>query len=274
MPFPKEDFMSQYLIASDLDNTLLNAEHRVDALTRDTLRTLSAQGQVIVLASGRHYHDIAAIRRQLEIPAWIISSNGAHLHDSEDRLVNETLVPTALVQALVDMPRPPTVRLNLYTQDRWLIDAEAPELLPLHAMSGFTYQVDDMQHLEHEHVGKVLYIGEPALLEPLERILRERHGEMLHITYSAANSLEIMYRGVNKATALSRALKALDIPIERALAFGDNFNDIEMLTLAGNAYVVSNAHPEVIDQLPRARTIGAHHESAVARALRQFFVLD
>ncbi|WP_087719545.1 Cof-type HAD-IIB family hydrolase [Salinicola salarius] len=266
--------MAQHLIASDLDNTLLNAEHRVDALTRDTLRTLSAQGHVIALASGRHYHDIAAIRRQLEIPTWIISSNGAHVHDADDRLVNETLVPIELVQALVALPRPETVRLNLYTHDRWLIDAEAPELLPLHAMTGFTYQVDDMRDLADEHVGKVLYIGEPALLEPLEHTLREEYGEALHITYSAANSLEVMHRGVNKATALSRAIKALDLPIERALAFGDNFNDVEMLTLVGNAYVVSNAHPEVIDQLPRAKRIGAHHESAVAHTLRAFFSLD
>lgn len=266
--------MDPHLIASDLDNTLLNAEHRVDALTRDTLRTLSAQGHVIALASGRHYQDIAAIRRQLEIPAWIISSNGAHVHDAEDRLVSETLVPTELVEALVALPRPSAVRLNIYTHDRWLIDAEAPELLPLHAMSGFVYQVDDMRDLSREHVGKVLYIGEPALLEPLEREIRQRHGDELHITYSAANSLEVMKRGVNKATALSRALKALDLPVERALAFGDNFNDVEMLTLVSNAYVVSNAHPEVIDQLPRAKTIGAHHESAVAHALRDFFDLD
>jgi hydroxymethylpyrimidine pyrophosphatase-like HAD family hydrolase len=120
----------------------------------------------------------------------------------------------------------------------------------------------------------MLYIGEPALLEPLERTLREHQGDALHITYSAANSLEIMQRGVNKATALSRALKALDLPIERALAFGDNFNDVEMLTLVSNAYVVSNAHPEVIEQLPRATRIGAHHESAVAQTLRTFFALD
>lgn len=266
--------MRQHLIASDLDNTLLDAEHRIDALTHDTLRALSDRGHVIALASGRHYRDIAAIRDQLGIPAWIISSNGAHVHDPDDRVVSETLVPAALVKALVALPRPDSVRLNLYTHDHWLIDAEAPELLPLHAMTGFTYQVDEMRDIEREHVGKVLYIGDPALLAPLERTLREHYGDDLHVTYSAADSLEVMQRGVNKATALSRALKALDLPTESALAFGDNFNDIEMLTLVGNAYVVSNAHPEVIDQLPFANRIGAHHESAVARTLREFFSLD
>ncbi|GHB27817.1 Cof-type HAD-IIB family hydrolase [Salinicola rhizosphaerae] len=265
--------MDPHLIASDLDSTLLDAEHRVDGLTRETLRTLAARGHRIALASGRHYQDIAAIRRQLEIPAWIISSNGAYVHDPEDTVVSETLVPPERVRELVDLPRPAAVRLNLYTRDRWLIDAEAPELLPLHAMTGFTYQVDDMQTVEQESIGKVLYIGEPALLAPLEAIIRKRHGDALHVTYSAANSLEIMQRGVNKATALSRALKALDLSTERALAFGDNFNDIEMLTLVGNAYVVANAHPDVVDQLPRATRIGAHHESAVAHTLRAFFDL-
>ncbi|WP_251976814.1 Cof-type HAD-IIB family hydrolase [Salinicola avicenniae] len=266
--------MTPHLIASDLDSTLLNAEHRVDALTRDTLRELSRQGHVIALASGRHYRDIAAIRRQLEIPAWIISSNGAHVHDPQDRVVAETLVPAARVEALASLPRPDDVRFNVYTRERWLIDAEAPELLPLHAMTGFTYDVDGMNDLAEADVGKALYIGAPTALAPLEATLRQRYGEELHITYSAANSLEVMQRGVNKASALSRALEALAMPTSRTLAFGDNFNDVEMLTLAGHAFVVANAHPAVIDQLPHATTIGAHHESAVAQTLRAFFALD
>ncbi|WIX31453.1 Cof-type HAD-IIB family hydrolase [Salinicola sp. JS01] len=266
--------MPPYLIASDLDSTLLDAEHRVAALTRETLAQLVARGHTLALASGRHHLDIALIRRQLELPAWIISSNGACVFDADDRVVSERPVPPALVEALVALPRPAAVRLNLYTRERWLIDAEAPELLPLHAMTGFTYQVDALRDLSQEAVSKVLYIGEPALLAPLERTLRERYGDALHITYSAANSLEVMQRGVDKGSALAQTLAALAMPASQALAFGDNFNDIEMLTLAGNAFVVANAHPEVIARLPRAERIGAHHEAAVAHTLRRFFALD
>lgn len=264
----------QHLIVSDLDSTLLDAEHRIDDLTRDTLRELSARGHIIVLASGRHHLDVAVFREQLDIPAWLISSNGAYVHDPENRVVAERLVPTAKVEEMVALERPSAVRLNLYTRGRWLIDAEAPELLALHAMTGFTYDVRDLDRAPNEPVGKVLYIGEPSLLEPLEKDLRDHHGESLHVTYSAVDSLEIMGEGVNKATALESVMETLGMAAEETLAFGDNFNDVEMLTLAGQAFVVANAHPRVIEQLPRATRIGPHHESAVARTLREFFALD
>ncbi|WP_110687955.1 HAD family hydrolase [Salinicola aestuarinus] len=267
--------MRQHLIVSDLDSTLLNAEHRIDDLTRETLRKLSAQGHVIALASGRHYRDIALFRRRLEIPAWLISSNGAYVHDPEDNLVSEALVPPTQAEALTALPRPRDVRLNLYTRERWLIDAEAPALLKLHATTGFTYEVADLAAAAvGEPVSKVLYIGEPSALAPIEQTLRERFAESLHVTYSAADSLEIMGQGVNKAMALTRVLAALDMEPTQTLAFGDNFNDVEMLTLSGHAFVVDNAHPRVIDQLPQATRIGAHNELGVARALRAFFDLD
>ncbi|WP_110666105.1 Cof-type HAD-IIB family hydrolase [Salinicola halophilus] len=267
--------MRQHLIVSDLDSTLLDGEHRIDDLTRDTLRELSAQGHVIALASGRHYRDIATFRRLLDIPAWLISSNGAYVHDPEDNVVGEALVPAARAEALTQLPRPDDVRLNLYTRDRWLIDAEAPALLKLHQTTGFTYEVTDLAAAAvDEPVGKVLYIGEPAALSPIERTLRERFEASLHVTYSAADSLEIMGQGVNKASALERVLAALDMDPSQTLAFGDNFNDVEMLTLAGHAFVVDNAHPEVVERLPRATRIGSHREAGVARRLRAFFRLD
>ncbi|SEM51072.1 Cof-type HAD-IIB family hydrolase [Halomonas caseinilytica] len=265
--------MTAHLIVTDLDGTLLGADHALADVTVDTLRALAGQGHHIVLASGRHYRDILAFRDRLGVEAHIISTNGAYTHAPDGRLLEARPLPTELARELIRLPRPEAVRLNLYHDDEWLIDAPAPELLALHAHTGFGYRVADLEGLDGAGVGKVLYIGEPAMLGELEQQARHRAASELHITYSMDNSLEIMAGGVNKGTALSALLAALGIPAERCLAFGDNRNDIEMLDLVGEAHVMANAHPALMEAVPAARRIGPHDQAAVAQRLIERFAL-
>jgi Cof subfamily protein (haloacid dehalogenase superfamily) len=267
--------MTPRLIVSDLDGTLLGADHDLADQTLDTLRDLAERGHHLAFASGRHFRDMLVFRERLGVPVHVISTNGAYLHDPDDRLVTARHLDADLARALIDLPRPASVRLNLYREHDWLIDAEAPQLMALHAHTGFGYRVAEAHELDGEGVGKVLFIGDPAEVQRLEARVREHHGDTdLHLTYSTASSLEIMGGGVNKGAALAALLASLGLTTADCLAFGDNLNDIEMLSLAGEAHVMANAHPELADRVPAAMPIGHHAQCAVARRLRERFGLD
>ncbi|SES09934.1 hypothetical protein SAMN04487958_10754 [Vreelandella subterranea] len=265
--------MTPRLIVSDLDGTLLGSDHRLHDETVDVLRQLHGQGHHVALASGRHYHDMRVFRDQLAIPAHLISTNGAYVHDPNDTLLAAHHVAPEHAQTLIDLPRPPQVRLNIYRESGWHIDVEAPHLLSLHASTGFRYAVVPPTQMDTNGVGKVLYLGDPAALKQLEAQAQEAHGDALHITYSTVDSLEIMARGVNKGVALSSLLERLGLTAADCLAFGDNLNDTEMLDLAGEAQVMANAHPALFDRVTGAERIGHHGEAAVARWLRERFAL-
>ncbi|WP_148254401.1 Cof-type HAD-IIB family hydrolase [Aidingimonas lacisalsi] len=263
--------MTPHLIVSDLDGTLLGADHDLHPRTVEALRTLGQQGHYLAFASGRHFRDMLAFRDRLGVPVHLISTNGAYLHDPEGRLLNARYVERELARELIGLEREPGVRLNLYRDDDWLIDAEAPQLLALHAHTGFGYRVAAPDELDGEGVGKVLYIGDPGSLQALETTIRSRYSERLHITYSQVNSLEVMAGGVNKGKALTGLLTQLGLPAERCLAFGDNLNDTEMLSLAGEAHVMANAHPDLARHVPHAEHIGHHDDVSVARVLERRF---
>ncbi|WP_136247758.1 Cof-type HAD-IIB family hydrolase [Halomonas borealis] len=265
--------MPAHLIVTDLDGTLLGVDHALTDETVATFRALAARGHHIALASGRHHRDILAFRDRLGVDAHIISTNGAYHHDPDDRLIAAHYLPAELARELIDLPRPDGVRLNLYHDDEWVIDAEAPGLLALHAHTGFGYRVEAPTRISHDGVGKVLYIGEPDHLAELEQEVSRRAGKRLHVTYSMGNSLEIMAAGVNKGAALTRLLGTLGLSADDCLAFGDNLNDTEMLALAGEAHVMANAHPDLHARVPQARRIGHHGEAAVAGVLRERFGL-
>ncbi|MGQ7248213.1 Cof-type HAD-IIB family hydrolase [Halomonas sp. V046] len=266
--------MTPHLIVSDLDGTLLGANHDLAEVTVQTLRELAALGHHVALASGRHHLDMLPFCERLGGDVHLISSNGAWTFDPAGQRRQARYLAPALARALIDLPRPPQVRLNLYRDNAWLIDDHAPGLLDLHDATGFAYQVQASPEMNEEGVGKALYIGMPDDLALIEAEARELAGEQLHITYSMAHSLEIMAAGVNKGTAVSELLDYLGLPATRCLAFGDNLNDREMLALAGEAQVMANAHPSLAQDLPESRVIGHHRDAAVALWLRERFALD
>ncbi|MCS2608873.1 HAD family hydrolase [Halomonas dongshanensis] len=261
------------LIVSDLDGTLLGRDHRLHADTIDVLRTLVRQGHQLVLASGRHYADMRVFRDELDVPIHMISSNGAYTHDPSDRLLAAHHVAPEQARALIDLPRPANVRLSLYLDDAWLIDAAKPSYLDMHASTGFVYDVVPPERMPTEGIGKVLYGGSPEALAEIETLIREIAGDALHVTYSTSDSLEIMAANVNKGVALSALLERLKVAPEACLAFGDNLNDVEMLSLVGEAHFMQNAHPEMAVRLNAARQIGHHGDAAVAVLLRERFGL-
>uniref|UniRef100_UPI000368A719 HAD-IIB family hydrolase n=1 Tax=Vreelandella stevensii TaxID=502821 RepID=UPI000368A719 len=176
--------MTPRLIVSDLDGTLLGSDHRLHDSTVDVLRALVQQGHRVALASGRHYHDMRVFREELAIPAHLISTNGAYTHAPDDRLVSASHLAPEHAHTLIHLPRPPQVRLSLYRDEGWHVDAEAPHLLSLHASTGFTYDVVPPEQMDRHGVGKVLYLGDPQALAELEAQAHAAHGEGLHITYS------------------------------------------------------------------------------------------
>ncbi|ARS53653.1 Cof-type HAD-IIB family hydrolase [Kushneria konosiri] len=265
--------MTPHLIVTDLDRTLLNADHGLDDITIDTFQTLERQGHSLAIASGRHYQDIREVRRQLGVNAHIISANGAHLHGPDDQLIHEILVPQDIVRALLKMEVSEEVRINLYTSDRWLIDAPEPKLLAFHESTGFTYNVVNMSDVDGHQVGKVLFIGDPVLLKGIETHIRAHFEERTHVTYSLENSLEVMEREASKGQMLHRLAAQLDIPISHTVAFGDNLNDTDMLQNAGRAFAMGNAHPQLLTRAPNAELIKSHTEAGVAVKLRELFAL-
>jgi Cof subfamily protein (haloacid dehalogenase superfamily) len=264
------------VIATDLDGTLLNSDHQLDPFTVATLRRLEARGLRFVIATGRHFRDVAGIRDVLGIRPYLITSNGARVHDANDARIHAHDLAPELVRRLV---RPEVtgahgrVIVNLFADDAWLIDRDAPNLLALHQDSGFGYAVIDMAAHDGRNIAKVLYIGEPADLAEVEVNLARQFGDALYVTYSLPDCLEVMAANVSKGRALAFVLDRFGVDARRCVAFGDNMNDIDMLETAGHPFMMNNANPDLIAHLPHVPRIGNNFEAGVAHHLRSLFPL-
>lgn len=262
------------VIATDLDGTLLNSEHQLDPFTVATVRRLAGEGVHFVIATGRHYCDVAGIRDVLGIRPYLVTSNGARVHAPDDTMIHSSNLSSQAVRRLVQpdiVGAHGRVIVNLFADDAWFIDRDAPELLAFHQDSGFRYQVVDMQSQAGTDIAKVLYIGEPADLAQVAANLEREFGDTLYVTYSLPDCLEVMTSNVSKGRALQFVLAQLGVEASRCVAFGDNMNDIDLLETAGYPFMMNNANPDLIARLPHIPRIGNNFEAGVAHHLRKLF---
>lgn len=263
------------VIATDLDGTLLNSHHQLDPFTVATVRHLADQGIEFVIATGRHYCDVAGIRDVLGVRPYLVTSNGARVHAPDDTMIHAQNLSPAIVRRLVNSELTGAhgrVIVNLFSDEAWLIDRHAPHLLVFHRDSGFCYEVVDMSGHDGTDIAKVLYIGAPNDLAQIEENLEREFGsDTLYVTYSLPDCLEVMASNVSKGRALQFVLKRLGADAASCVAFGDNMNDVDLLETAGFPFMMNNANPDLIARLPQVPRIGNNFEAGVAYQLRKLF---
>ncbi|NNO01247.1 Cof-type HAD-IIB family hydrolase [Vibrio sp. B1-2] len=262
-----------HIVASDLDGTLLAPNHQLSEFTKQTLQALHQKGFTFIFATGRHHVDVAGIRQLAGIPAYMITSNGARVHDQHDNLMYSKNVPQELVQPVIDVfKQNPDIFVHIYQDESWLLNKEDETLRDFHEESGFSYQVFDVNNAPTEGVAKIFFTH-PAqdheLLAQFEGRLNDIFGDKLNVAFSTPWCLEVMAAEVSKGDALKAVAESLNLALDNCIAFGDGMNDVEMLSMAGKGLVMGTSHQKVFNALPNNTVIGSNAEDAVAHYLRE-----
>jgi len=261
------------IVASDLDGTLLAPNHQLSDFTKLTLKKLHEQGYTFIFATGRHHVDVAGIRQIAGIPAYMITSNGARVHDQNDQLMYSQNVPQELVQPVIDIVRQdPNIFIHMYQNEDWLLDREDEMLAKFHSESGFSYKRFEADNAPSDGIAKVFFTHPEQDHEHLvtfEQKLKETFGDKLNVTFSTPWCLEVMTAEVSKGHALDAVAKSLNLTLDNCVAFGDGMNDAEMLAMAGKGLIMGTSHEKVMQALPDNEVIGSNANDAVAHYLEK-----
>jgi Cof subfamily protein (haloacid dehalogenase superfamily) len=237
------------LVATDLDGTLVRQDRSVSARTAEVLAQITAEGTPVVLVTGRPVRWLSQVYSQLRAPLPAVCANGAVVYDPDTD------------QVLRADPLAP----ELLTEVARRLRAAVPEAV-------FAVEIEDGRRLRHDTAWPVRWdAGDPTirafdspddlaelpavklLVRAGERdpdafvaVVAEALGGLAEATHSSYSGLaEISAAGVTKAAGLAWFCERHGIAPPEVLAFGDMPNDVPMLTWAGRAVAVANAHPAV-----------------------------
>jgi Cof subfamily protein (haloacid dehalogenase superfamily) len=264
-------------MATDLDGTLLNAEHRLSQKTAQTLTQLSKRGVTLTFATGRHFLDAQHLRSSIDGPVYLITANGARIHDPEGNLLYAANLPPVLAKELMQKPWSEGLLTTYYDDNGWKTTEEYLDFELMHDQdSAFKYDIVDTAAHSGEGVIKALYHGKHADLLQLQAKLQAKFNQptqQLYIVFSHPEFLEVMAAGVSKGNAIEFLLKQLSLSPKDCVAFGDGENDIEMLTLVEKGYVMTPTSTQLDRALPHLPRLGRAEEDSVALELERLFQL-
>jgi len=262
------------VVASDLDGTLLAPDHTLKPYTKETLQLLTARGINFVFATGRHHVDVSQIRDNLGISAYMITSNGARVHNPDGELIFAHDVDTDIAADLFGLVHDdPEILTNVYRRDDWYMNRSQLDQQNFFCESDFSYQLYEPSQLPTDGICKVYFTSDNhQRLMALEDTLNARWGDRVNVCFSLPVCLEVMAGGVSKGHALDQVAKTLGYSLLDAISFGDGMNDKEMLTMAGKGCIMSNSHQRLKDLLPELEVIGTNADEAVARRLRKMYL--
>lgn len=262
------------VVASDLDGTLLSPDHRLSPYAKETLKLLTAQGVNFVFATGRHHVDVGQIRDSLEIKAYMITSNGARVHDTNGNLVFTHNLDSDIATDLFGVVHTsPDIITNVYRDDEWFMNRHRPEEMRFFKEAIFNYSLYEPGLLEPQGISKVFFTSpHHEKLLVLEQAINARWGDRVNVSFSTLTCLEVMAGGVSKGHALDAVAREMGYGLQDCIAFGDGMNDAEMLSMAGKGCIMANAHQRLKDLYPELEVIGTNADSAVPKYLRKLYL--
>lgn len=262
------------LIISDLDGTLLGADHQLSPLTLDTLKAIYQRGIPFWIATGRHHQDAKLIRDQIGFPIRMITANGATVSDDAGNLQVSYALALEVAKEILSLKTPEGVYTNAYQDELWLTAVPDKVFEDYYHPGGFSYTICEFSDRWHLPFNKIFFTSlQGELLVPIAKTIEHRYGDHVDVTFSMPQCLEIMPKGVNKGSAILAAIATMGIQPHEVMAFGDGLNDLEMLSLVGSGHLLENANPKLKAALPHLPTIGHHGDSAVAKALSRYFLV-
>ncbi|MEH1738950.1 Cof-type HAD-IIB family hydrolase [Fusobacterium varium] len=266
--------MKYKAIVCDLDGTLLNSQHTISKYTRDVIKNVTNLGVKFFIATGRHHMDALKFKEMLGLDSYLISSNGARIHNENNEIIFKGDIPKELSNEIFDLNINEEIYKNIYKDDFWFSEKPLDEAHEYHKESGFTYSVRKFSELKNSEVIKFFYINEDEkLIRNLENEINEKFGNRINLTLSLPICLEIMNKGISKGNAIKDILlPKFKITPEEVISFGDGLNDYEMLDIVGEGLLMGNCNPRLKELLPNNKVIGRNDEDGVAEYLKKVFL--
>lgn len=262
-------------IAVDLDGTLLDASLAVHPENARALKAAGARGVPVFLVTGRHHIAARAYHHQLALTTPLVCCNGLYLQDvGRDQTLQGDPLPTPVRLRLLERARRHGLHMLAYLADRFCYERSEPVLARLMAWAEGVAeplrprfeQVDDLAPVLREAgcVWKLALSHDDA--RHLAAVARELADDLhLGVVQTGPLRLDVGMPGHDKATGLSRALADHGLTLQDVLAFGDQHNDIPMLSRAGHGVAMAESPPAVI--AAAHELAGSHCGPAIAEVM-------
>jgi Cof subfamily protein (haloacid dehalogenase superfamily) len=259
-----------------MDGTLLNSKRDISEANVKAMRKLKAQGVEIVLATGRTDLHVKDVAHRLDVTAPIISANGAMVRCIKSaEVLFQRYLPDDFDRRLAEFCFDRDYDCMVYSSDWVFHRPNSKRIKNFHEYNArvqpdFRVPLKEISCSADLPFGQVIkfFLWQLTGTQITElKTIFNKEGK-LNMVSSEKNGLDVVAEGISKGEALRFLADKMGFDLKKTVVFGDNYNDISMLKVAGLPIAVANAEAEV-RQIAKFVT-RSNDEDGVAYAIQNY----
>lgn len=251
------------LIASDLDGTLLqNGSQSLGTEIFEIIKELKEYGIIFVAASGRQYANLRRLFEPVKDQIAYIAENGA-LVIYQDTILYKSVIDREIGEKiLVDIRNREGCEILLSGMNTSYLEPKSQKYADhmKYIVKNNITVVSDILSVTEDYLK--ISVCEKEGIHKSSQYFKDKWSDKVTVVTSGHEWLDMIGLNVNKGNAIQILQKKLGIiPIE-SMAFGDNYNDIEMLGAVEYCYAMENG-------VDKVKSICKYHTDSVEKTLSQ-----
>ena len=244
--------MQYKLICSDIDGTLLNKDRELPQFTIDEVRRIFPIP--FILISSR----MPAAMRHLQIKlgnktAPIIAYNGGFILNN-GIVLDSTIIDNNILKTIILKCKNTSIHLSLYHADEWYVPSmdywakrefNNTKVMPVVKSNEMVLKT---WIEEKKGAHKIMCMGDENEIDVLYKSLEKECSNDIMLYRSKSTYIEISHQSISKKTAIETLIKNCypEISMESVVAFGDNYNDVEMLKDATYSFAMNGGVKDIL----------------------------
>ena len=233
--------MEQSFIFIDIDETLYDNRHqKIYDSAREAVFKLSEAGHELCIATGRSASEISSEIKALPFDYFILS-NGQHIA-KKDEMLEQVGIDTEILEKLIERATELDIALGL-------VSAYESSLVHVneHVVKAFEKFKVPLPKVDAELYKRMPILQVMILSEDFKGMDVEFESHLRFVRWSECGA-HILPVGASKANGIKRLLAILPELPKHIVAFGDGYNDMEMLKIANIGVAMGNA-PDTVKNI-------------------------
>ena len=228
----------------DIDGTLISTKLKILPKTLAAIQYLGRNGISFTIASARGPRSVGLLTAEYDIRAFVIAYSGGQIFDEKGNVLWQKGMTRDDAEKIIRFA--PLTGIDsiwsVFIPGAWITQdaadhriTEDEEVVRVQAVQG---KMEDIP--AGTPVFRIVFFTEDKESGDSLALLLKKEFPDSHVTKSWFNMVEVMEGSVTKAEAVVRLCHLLGRQPENAIAFGDNYNDEEMLRAVGHGVLMAN----------------------------------
>lgn len=249
--------MDRYMIAFDLDGTVLPKVHQINDRTINAIKKAKEQGHIPVIASARHFGMIRWVYEAMGLDTAVCTINGAHvMHPTDPAFkpfecsINQETTARLLATAVKeDCGRPMYIE---YNKAAWYTEGHHNSYYKERIDTSDPATLFDYSTLPETPASRII-LTPPSrnaaekikdVIEGCEGVLSFSWDFLPAASDVSGIRMSICPSGADKWNGIKMIADFYGIPVENIYAFGDMWNDFTMIENAGHGFALKGSDAE------------------------------